>query len=113
MQPEWSDGAFRLMNTDVVRIVAAEMLVDRTRQQLFDESLKLGTTVGVLHRPSEFVAHPQTDSRGFFTTEQPGLEGLPFATFPIKLLGGRRRHRPRPGTAGRRCPASCCWTGSG
>ncbi len=87
MQPEWSDGAFRLMNTDAVRIVAAEMLVDRTRQQLFDESLKLGTTVGVLHRPSEFVAHPQIESRRFFTTEQPGLEGLPFATFPIKLSG--------------------------
>ena len=85
-EPEWSSAAFRLMNADAVRLLAGDGLTDRTRTELFDEALKLETTVGVLHRPSEFVAHPQTASRMFFAaTDFPGIVGAPFATFPMKL----------------------------
>ena len=57
---EWRNPQFRLANADVIRMVAQERLTDRTRAELFDEALGNGATVGVLHQPSEFVAHPQT-----------------------------------------------------
>jgi crotonobetainyl-CoA:carnitine CoA-transferase CaiB-like acyl-CoA transferase len=83
---EWRNPAFRLVNSDVIRLIAAERLTDRTRAELFDEALTLGATVGVLHRASEFVAHPQTQARGFFVDPGfPGLEGLPFATQPLRM----------------------------
>ena len=84
--PEWSQTGFRLQNTDVIRLVAAEQLTDRTREQLFDEALREGTTIGVIHLPSEFVAHPQSRARGtFMETEFPGLAGAPFLTPPVRL----------------------------
>ncbi len=83
---EWTNPGFRLMNADVIRMVAADRLTDRTRAQLFEEALALGATVGVLHQPSEFVDHPQVRQREFFVdTGFPGLEGLPFATQPLRL----------------------------
>ena len=59
-----------------------------------------GTTMGVLHTPSEFVAHAQTKSRGFFAAT--GFEGLgdaPFAIAPCKLSAtpaSVRRAAPTP-----------------
>lgn len=86
--PEWNDHIFRLMNGDVIRLIAQERLVDRTRAELFAEALALGTTIGVLHTPSEFVAHPQTQLRECFTyPDFPGIAGAPFATTPYKLSG--------------------------
>jgi crotonobetainyl-CoA:carnitine CoA-transferase CaiB-like acyl-CoA transferase len=83
---EWSNPGFRLMNADVIRMVAQERLTDRTRADLFEEALTLGATVGVLHQPSEFVAHPQTRARRFFAdTGSEGLGGLPFATQPVRF----------------------------
>jgi crotonobetainyl-CoA:carnitine CoA-transferase CaiB-like acyl-CoA transferase len=83
---EWRSPAFRLVNSDVIRMVAQERLTDRTRAQLFEEALGLGATVGVLHQPSEFVAHPQTRAREFFVdTGFPALAGLPFAVQPLRL----------------------------
>ncbi len=81
---EWRNPQFRLMNADVIRMVAQERLTDRTRAELFEEGLGNGATVGVLHQPSEFVAHPQTRHRGYFVEDVEGLEGLPFATQPVK-----------------------------
>jgi crotonobetainyl-CoA:carnitine CoA-transferase CaiB-like acyl-CoA transferase len=81
---EWRNPQFRLMNADVIRMVAQERLTDRTRAELFEEGLGNGATVGVLHQPSEFVAHPQTRDRGYFVDDIDGLEGLPFATQPVK-----------------------------
>ncbi len=82
----WNSMLFRLQNADVVRILAEDLLSDRTRAQLFDEALERSTTVGVLHTLREFADHPQTRSRGFFAdTGWPGLEGLPFARHPVNL----------------------------
>jgi crotonobetainyl-CoA:carnitine CoA-transferase CaiB-like acyl-CoA transferase len=78
---DWRNPQFRLANSDVIRMVAQERLTDRTRAELFTEALGNGATVGVLHQPSEFVAHPQTQTRGFFAD----ADGLPFATHPVKL----------------------------
>jgi crotonobetainyl-CoA:carnitine CoA-transferase CaiB-like acyl-CoA transferase len=83
---EWRNPHFRIANSDVFRMVAQERLTDRTRAELFDEAFGLGATVGVLHQPSEFVEHPQTRAREFFTDSGvDGVEGLPFATQPVKL----------------------------
>lgn len=84
--PEWSEVGFRMMNADVVRLVAAEQLVDRTRSQLFDEALEVGTPLGVVHRPDEFVEHPQTRHRELFSsTGFPGLGDAPVAVAPWRL----------------------------
>lgn len=99
--PMWKDMMFRVANSDVVRLVAEERLTDRTRVELFEQALKLETTIGVLHTPSEFVAHEQTQSRRFFLeTGFAGLEGAPFASAPYKLSASPasvRRAAPAPG----------------
>jgi crotonobetainyl-CoA:carnitine CoA-transferase CaiB-like acyl-CoA transferase len=87
---EWRNPQFRLMNADVIRMVAQERLTDRTRAELFEEGLGNGATVGVLHQPSEFVAHPQTRHRGFFVDDVDGLEGLPVATHPVRPVQSAR-----------------------
>ncbi len=86
LEDVWDSMLFRLQNADVVRILAEDLLADRTRAQLFDEALERSTTVGVLHTLREFVDHPQTRSRGYFVnTEWPGLQRLPFARHPVNL----------------------------
>jgi len=83
---EWSNPRFRLENSDVIRMVSEDRLTDRTRAELFEEALGYGATVGVLHQPSEFVAHAQVRTReAFVDTGFPGVEGLPFAVSPIRL----------------------------
>ena len=83
---EWTNPRFRLENSDVIRMVAEDRLTDRTRAELFEEALSYGATVGVLHQPSEFVAHAQVRTRdAFVDTGFPGVEGLPFAVSPIRL----------------------------
>ena len=84
--PEWNQPGFRLQNADVIRLVAGERLTDRTRQQLFEEARAEGTTIGVIHRPSEFVGHPQSTARGtFIETGFPGIERAPFVAPPVRL----------------------------
>lgn len=99
-EPEWSNPGFRLANVDVVRLVAETCLTDRTREELFAAASKLGTTMGVLHTPSEFVAHEQTKWRQFFTaTGFAGLGDAPFATAPYRLTAtpaSVRRAAPTP-----------------
>jgi crotonobetainyl-CoA:carnitine CoA-transferase CaiB-like acyl-CoA transferase len=102
-EPEWANPGFRLANVDVVRLLAETCLADRTREELFSAARALGTTVGVLHTPSEFVAHEQTKSRQFFcATGFAGLGDAPFATAPYKLSltpASVRRAAPTPSDA--------------
>jgi crotonobetainyl-CoA:carnitine CoA-transferase CaiB-like acyl-CoA transferase len=84
--PEWKDPVFRIMNGDVIRLIAQERLTDRTRAELFEEAMRVGATLGVIHSPSEFVSHPQAQARRvFIDTGFPGLEGAPFVTPPVRL----------------------------
>ncbi|HUE59277.1 MAG TPA: CoA transferase, partial [Acidimicrobiales bacterium] len=84
--PEWKDPIFRIMNGDVIRMIAQEQLADRTRAELFDEAMQVGATLGVIHTPSEFVAHPQTRARCVFVdTDFPGLVGGPFVGPPVRM----------------------------
>jgi crotonobetainyl-CoA:carnitine CoA-transferase CaiB-like acyl-CoA transferase len=102
-EAEWSNPGFRLANVDVVRMLASECLADRTREELFAAARVLGTTIGVLHTPSEFVAHAQTRWRGFFTaTGFDGLGDAPFASQAWKLSAtpaSVRRAAPTPSDA--------------
>ena len=99
-EDEWSNPGFRLANADVVRMVAESCLTDRTREELFASARALGTTMGVLHTPSEFVAHEQTKSRKFFcATGFAGLGDAPFASALCKLSAtpaSVRRAAPTP-----------------
>ncbi len=84
--PEWKDPVFRIMNGDVIRMIAQERLADRTRAELFDEAMQMGATLGVIHNPSEFVAHPQTHARRVFVNSDfPDLVGGPFVSPPVRL----------------------------
>ena len=81
----WHDRTFRLMNSDVVRIVAQDSMTDRTREQLFDQSLGVAP-LGIMQSVREFVSHPQTKNRQFFV--ETGFEGIgtaPFARHPVNL----------------------------
>jgi crotonobetainyl-CoA:carnitine CoA-transferase CaiB-like acyl-CoA transferase len=82
--PEWLDPLHLRMNGDVVRLVLSDLLRDRTRAELFEEARQLGATLGVIHMPSEYVAHPQTRARGVFQPGQiPGFEGAPLVHPPL------------------------------
>jgi crotonobetainyl-CoA:carnitine CoA-transferase CaiB-like acyl-CoA transferase len=102
--PEWKEAFYRLSNSDVVRLVASELLADRTRAELFEQARRIGATLGILHSPSEFVAHPQTRTRGVFaSTDFPGLDGAPFVQPPLRFSltpGGVRRPAPAVGEDG-------------
>ncbi|MCW2495159.1 CoA transferase [Jatrophihabitans sp.] len=96
----WHDRGFRIMNSDVVRMVAQDSMTDRTREQLFEESLGLAP-LGIMQTVREFVDHPQTKHRKFFI--ETGFEGIgdaPFARHPVNLAAtpaSIRRAAPAPG----------------
>lgn len=95
---EWSKAGFRTANLDVIRLVAADRLTDRTRAELFAQALGNGATIGMLHEPHEFVEHEQTKARRFFTHDG----GLPLATSPFTFGGerpARREAAPRVAVA--------------
>ncbi len=84
MAPEWGEALYRRMNSDVIRLVAGELLTDRTRRELFEQAQEVGATLGVIHSPAEFVAHPQTTARAVFSPAGlPGLEGAPMVRPPL------------------------------
>lgn len=93
---EWLDRTFRQSNVDVLKIVGSDALQDRKRQELFEEALDLGTTVGVIHRPSEYRSHPQTVARGAFSD----VEAAPIALAPLTIDGARPPVRVKPPATG-------------
>ena len=85
MGDEWREPLFRRMNYDVARIVVADAFRDRTRSELFEEASRVGATLGVIHRPSEYTAHEQPRSRGVFLEGTlPGFEGAPVVRPPLQ-----------------------------
>ncbi|HWE55099.1 MAG TPA: CoA transferase [Acidimicrobiales bacterium] len=97
MEPEWLDQMYRRMNADVARLVMSDALRDRTRTQLFEEARLLGATMGVIHMPSEYVAHEQVRTRAVFSESRlPGLEGGPLVRPPLRFSAtpGRRDMAP-------------------
>jgi crotonobetainyl-CoA:carnitine CoA-transferase CaiB-like acyl-CoA transferase len=102
---EWLDPLFRRMNADAARLVISERLRDRTRAELFDQARRVGATLGVVHLPSEYVAHEQPRSRGVFSEGRlPGFEGAPVVRPPLRFSATPDRaeagpERPAPAGA--------------
>lgn len=84
--PEWQTMGFRAQNSDVARLVSGPVLSEKTKVELFDISQKAGTMIGPVHKLQEFVNHPQTKFREFFTkTGWDGMADVPMAVPPWKL----------------------------
>ncbi len=67
-------------------MVASEALSSRGRDEAVAEGVRLGFPITAVHMPDEFVAHPQTRSRGFFQkTNFAHLENAPFALLPCNF----------------------------
>ncbi len=99
--PEWEFLPHRLMNVDVIRMVATEALSSRSRADAVDEGRRLGVPIGPVNTPDEFVRETQTVVRGYFRRlpESP-LGGAPVAVAPCVFSRtpiALRRGAPRSG----------------
>ena len=110
---EWNQPFFRVMNLDVIRLVAQERLADRTRAELFDQALGFGTTVGVLQhavgvrrrtrRPGRGGSSSTPASRASRAPRSPTRPGALGHPDRPRAAGARAdRRRPHAGFAARR-----------
>ena len=102
--PEWHHALFRLMNVDVVHLLASEALKTRPRAEVLAEGRRLDVPIVPVNTPDEFVAEEQTRVRGYFRrTGFAHVAEAPFAPAPFNLsatpavLG---RPAPTPGEDG-------------
>jgi crotonobetainyl-CoA:carnitine CoA-transferase CaiB-like acyl-CoA transferase len=102
--PEWEPAVYRLLNGDVIRLVAAEILGERRRNDILAEARAAGIPISPVNTPDEFVAEEQTRTRGYFRpTGFPHLGDAPFASSPLNFSATPavlRRPAPRPGEDG-------------
>jgi len=84
--PEWELPVYRLLNVDVIRLLATEALAQRTRAEVLDAGRRLGAPIAPVNTPDEFVGEMQTRTRGYFrATGFPHLEHAPFAPAPFNF----------------------------
>ncbi len=98
---QWENMVFRMLNSDVIRVVASEITQQHTRAELFEQARKTGLPLGPIHSPGEFVACEQSKERETFVeTDFPGLGDAPFCA-PAWSLSETpatvRRHAPITG----------------
>jgi crotonobetainyl-CoA:carnitine CoA-transferase CaiB-like acyl-CoA transferase len=98
--PEWEMAMYRLANHDVVRLVAAEALSTRGRDEAVEHGWRLGFPIVPANTLDEFVDAQQTRVRGFFRrTGFPRLEAAPFAPLPCNFSRTPATlRRPAPAT---------------
>jgi len=83
---EWENPIFRLLNGDVIRLVAADGLQARQRADVFAEAQRLGLPLAPVNTPDEFVQEEQTRVRGYFRrTGFPHVGDVPFAPAPVNF----------------------------
>jgi crotonobetainyl-CoA:carnitine CoA-transferase CaiB-like acyl-CoA transferase len=84
--PEWEFSLYRLLNGDVIRLLATDSLRERSRAEVFAEAQRLGLPLAPVNTPDEFVAEEQTRRRGYFQqTGFPQLGDAPFAPAPLNF----------------------------
>lgn len=98
---QWESMVFRMLNNDVVRMVASEITRTMTRAELFEKARRTGLPLGPIHTPQEFVDSEQSKERETFVdTDFPGLGPAPFCA-PVWSLTETpatvRRHAPIAG----------------
>src|SRR6185503_11195858 len=77
----WEFLPYRIMNGDLLRVVANEALQGRQRAAVIDEGRRLGVPIGPVNTPEEFVHEAQTVVRGYFRR----LPGTPLADAPVAV----------------------------
>ncbi len=93
---QWESLVFRMMNNDVVRVVASEETRKSTRAELFEKARRAGLPLGPIHEPHEFVTCEQTRERETFVeTGFPILEDAPFCA-PVWSLSSTPATVRRP-----------------
>lgn len=99
--PEWEMPVMRLAATDVIRLIASEILSKRRRAEVVRDALRLRVPLAPVNTPEQFVAEEQTRVRGFFrNVDFPHLAGAPFAPLPVNFSASPatlRRPAPAPG----------------
>jgi crotonobetainyl-CoA:carnitine CoA-transferase CaiB-like acyl-CoA transferase len=84
--PEWTIPLFRLANADVIRLIGAEALSDRRREDVLARGRGLGVPISPVNSPDAFVAEEQTRARAYFrATGFPGVGEAPFAPAPLNF----------------------------
>jgi crotonobetainyl-CoA:carnitine CoA-transferase CaiB-like acyl-CoA transferase len=84
--PEWENPLFRLLNNDVIRLLATEALSGRPRAAALAEGRRLDVPIVPVNTPDDFVAEEQTRVRGYFRrTGFPHVGDAPFAPTPLNL----------------------------
>jgi len=82
----WEAPLFRLLNTDVVRLVSEEALRERRRADVLADGRRLDVPITPVNTPEEFVAEEQTQVRGYFQrTGFPHVSEAPFAPSPFNF----------------------------
>ena len=82
--PEWDFALYRMINHDVIRLIAAEALAGRSRADVFADAQKRNVPLAPILTPEEFVHSEQSVARRFFQPAAvPHLEGAPFARFAL------------------------------
>jgi crotonobetainyl-CoA:carnitine CoA-transferase CaiB-like acyl-CoA transferase len=107
---EWHNPVFRLLNGDVIRMLAQDALRARARAEVFADGQRLGLPIAPVNSPDQFVTEAQTQARGYFRRVGfPHVEEAPFAAPPWNLSvtpAVLRRPAPAPGEDdGARFPA--------
>ncbi len=100
--PEWEIPLFRLLNGDVIRLIAGEALRERTGADVLADGRRLDVPLAPVNTPEAFVAEAQTRARGYFQrTGFPHLGDAPMAQGPCNFSrtpGSLRRPAPAPGS---------------
>ncbi|MFQ5667148.1 MAG: CaiB/BaiF CoA transferase family protein [Candidatus Binatia bacterium] len=98
---EWESPIYRLLNVDVVRLLAVDALRNRRRAEVFADARCLGLPLAPVNTPVEFVSEEQTQVRGYFRrTGFPHVGEAPFAPAPFNFSVTPivlRRPAPAPG----------------
>ena len=84
--PEWEMPLYRLVNGDVVRLLATEALRERRRDEVLADARRRDVPMVPVNTPDEFVREEQTRARGYFrTTGFPQVGAAPFAPSPLNF----------------------------
>jgi crotonobetainyl-CoA:carnitine CoA-transferase CaiB-like acyl-CoA transferase len=98
--PEWEVPLFRLMNGDVIRLIAADALASRTQADVLAAGRRLDVPLVAVNRPERFVVEEQTMHRDFFRrTGFPVVGDAPMAPGPFSFSvtpTSLRRPAPAP-----------------